>query len=87
MDIREQQNIFSLFFNSFRLLNRAGTAIFVLIFSAILLYAMIAGLAKMDVPLFLVKIMIWPLTIFFSAVFLRQLGCKAQNEGESIAAS
>ena len=42
MDIREQQNIFSLFFNSFRLLNRAGTAIFVLIFSAILLYAMIA---------------------------------------------
>ena len=69
MDIREQQNIFSLFFNSFRLLNRAGTAIFVLIFSAILLYAMIAGLAKMDVPLFLVKIMIWPLTIFSRLFF------------------
>ena len=87
MDIREKQNFFSLLLEAFRLLNRSGAAIFVLLLSVLLVYGAIWGLAKLNVPLTLVKIMMWPLLIFCSSVFLRQLGSKAQNEAESISNS
>ena len=87
MDIREKQNFFSLLLEAFRLLNRSGAAIFVLLLSVLLVYGAIWGLAKLNVPLPLVKIMMWPLLIFCSSVFLRQLGSKAQNEAESISNS
>ena len=87
MDLREQQNIFTLFFNSFRLTNRAGGAIFSLIFLGILLYGLLFGLVWLGLPVWMIKILIFPFTLFCVAVFLRQLGIKAQNDGESFSNS
>ncbi len=87
MDLREQQNIFTLFFNSFRLTNRAGGAIFALILLGILLYALIFAFAWLGLPLVIAKILVMPFSLFCGAVFMRQLGIKAQNDGESFSNS
>ena len=63
MDLREQQNIFTLFFNSFRLTNRAGGAIFALILLGILLYALIFAFAWLGLPLVIAKILVMPLSL------------------------
>ena len=88
MDIREKQTFFSLLLESFRVTNRAGGAIasFFIVYA---LFSVAVGFLHYwgIMPLFLLKLVSSAVGLYFSVVFLRLLGAKADNSGETIANS
>jgi len=85
MDIRQPCNIFSLFIESFKLINRSCGALIVFLLSAVIsLVAIYAALWWLHASIYIVVIVSIVYPIFLNVACIRLIGSKAESDGTSL---